>query len=134
MLTTSVAANRQPRGHAGRGVSMTVTEQNGEVTGEPPEANSALAARLRRVGQRVTPQRLVILAALQPGEHLSADEVFARVERQIPGVNRSTVYRTLELFCDLGLVSVARPCRNFTLRSLATVPTPEVSLSTTPCL
>jgi Fur family ferric uptake transcriptional regulator len=65
-----------------------------------------LADRLRRVGQRVTPQRLVILGAMEPGAHLSADEVFARVEPQLPGVNRSTVYRTLELFRDLGLVSM----------------------------
>ena len=65
-----------------------------------------LAERLRRVGQRVTPQRLVILGALEPGAHLSADEVFARVEPALPGVNRSTVYRTLELFRDLGLASM----------------------------
>jgi Fur family ferric uptake transcriptional regulator len=65
-----------------------------------------LAERLRRVGQRATPQRLIILGALQPGEHLSADDVFARVEPALPAVNRSTVYRTLELFRDLGLVSM----------------------------
>ena len=35
---------------------------------------------------------------------------------------------------ERGPVSVARPCRNFTLRSFATLPTPDVSLSTTPCL
>lgn len=64
------------------------------------------AARLRRVGQRATPQRLVILGSLHLGEHLSADDIFARVEPRLPGVNRSTVYRTLELFRDLGLVSV----------------------------
>lgn len=69
-------------------------------------ANAAFAERLRRAGQRVTPQRLVILGALQPGGHLAADEVFARVEAQLPGVNRSTVYRTLELFSEIGLVSV----------------------------
>ena len=69
----------------------------------PPRA--ALAERLRQAGQRVTPQRLVILGALTLGEHLSADEVFARVEPLLPAVNRSTVYRTLELFRDLGLVS-----------------------------
>lgn len=69
-------------------------------------ATRGLADRLRRVGQRVTPQRLVILGALRPGEHRSADEVFARVEPLLPGVNRSTVYRTLELFRDLGLVSM----------------------------
>src|SRR3954451_7249994 len=73
-----------------------------------PRSGSArgLADRLRRVGQRATPQRLIILGALQPGEHLSADDVFARVEPQLPAVNRSTVYRTLELFRDLGLVSM----------------------------
>jgi Fur family ferric uptake transcriptional regulator len=71
----------------------------------PPHSQTA-AARLRRVGQRATPQGLVILGALQPGEHVSADDVFARVEQQLPGVNRSTVYRTLELFRDLGLVSM----------------------------
>lgn len=64
-----------------------------------------LADRLRRTGHRVTTQRLVILGALQADEHVSAEEVLSRVERQLPAVNRSTVYRTLELFRDLGLVS-----------------------------
>ena len=81
-------------------------ERNGlDKINERPGARG-LAERLRRVGQRVTPQRLVILGALRPGEHLAADEVFARVEPLLPGVNRSTVYRTLELFRDLGLVSM----------------------------
>ncbi|MFN8664937.1 MAG: Fur family transcriptional regulator [Thermomicrobiales bacterium] len=69
-------------------------------------SKQVLAERLRRAGQRVTPQRLVILGALLPGTHLAADDVFAQVEGQLPGVNRSTVYRTLELFSELGLVSV----------------------------
>jgi Fur family ferric uptake transcriptional regulator len=64
-----------------------------------------LAGRLRRAGQRVTAQRLVILRALSTGEHVSAEEILGRVEHQAPAVNRSTVYRTLELFRDLGLVS-----------------------------
>src|SRR5215211_9505409 len=81
-------------------------ERNGINGTEEPISRRGLADRLRRVGQRVTPQRLVILGALRPGEHLAADEVFARVEPLLPGVNRSTVYRTLELFSALGLVSV----------------------------
>jgi Fur family transcriptional regulator, ferric uptake regulator len=82
-------------------------ERNGtNGTEQQGEGGRGLADRLRRVGQRVTPQRLVILGALEPGEHLAADEVFARVEPLLPGVNRSTVYRTLELFRDLGLVSM----------------------------
>src|SRR5690242_2200200 len=64
-----------------------------------------LAERLRAAGQRVTAQRLVILEALVPGLHLSADDIYARVAPLLPAVNRSTVYRTLELFRDLGLIS-----------------------------
>src|SRR5688500_15530711 len=81
-------------------------EPHGMNGTEEPIRAHGLADRLRRVGKRVTPQRLVILGALKPGEHLAADEVFPRVEPLLPGVNRSTVYRTLELFRDLGLVSM----------------------------
>lgn len=66
---------------------------------------TAVAQRLRAAGQRVTPQRLLILGAFTPGEHLTADEVYARVEALSPIVNRSTIYRTLETFRDLGLLS-----------------------------
>lgn len=66
---------------------------------------AALAARLRNAGQRVTPQRMLILGAFTPGAHLTADEVYAHVEHVAPAVNRSTVYRTLELFRDRGLIS-----------------------------
>lgn len=65
-----------------------------------------LADRLRAIGQRATPQRLLILSAFrQPHEHLTADEVYARVGPLAPAINRSTVYRTLELFRDLGLIT-----------------------------
>jgi Fur family transcriptional regulator, ferric uptake regulator len=67
--------------------------------------HATLAARLRAAGQRVTPQRLLILGVFRPGEHLSADEVFDRVERELPATTRSTVYRSLESFRDAGLVS-----------------------------
>lgn len=83
-----------------------MTHQQLPQSGLTNPSSSALADQLRRAGQRVTPQRMVILGALLPGGHLAADEVFARVEGQLPGVNRSTVYRTLELFSELGLVSV----------------------------
>lgn len=63
------------------------------------------ARRLRQVGQRATPQRLAVLGVLEPGEHLSADDVFGRVAAKLPGICRSTVYRTLEAFRDAGLVS-----------------------------
>jgi Fur family ferric uptake transcriptional regulator len=70
------------------------------------QPTAALAAMLRSSGQRVTAQRLLILSAFaQPGEHLTADEVYSRVEPLVPALNRSTIYRTLELFRDIGLIS-----------------------------
>lgn len=72
----------------------------------PSRSPEELAARLRSIGQRATPQRLLILGAFaDPCEHLTAEEVYDRVGPLAPAVNRSTVYRTLELFRDLGIIS-----------------------------
>ena len=63
------------------------------------------AAILREKGLRLTPQRLVILNALQKGEHhISAEEIYRDVCSQFPQINISTVYRTLETLKKLGLV------------------------------
>jgi Fe2+ or Zn2+ uptake regulation protein len=68
------------------------------------------AARRRQVGHRVTAQRLSLLGAFATGEHGTVDEVFARLEPLAPAVICSTVCRTLELFRDLGLVTVFSSC------------------------
>jgi len=61
---------------------------------------------LRNKGYRMTPQRLVVLAAIQNSEdHISADEIYAQVRSKYPRMNISTVYRTLELLTELGLVT-----------------------------
>src|SRR5829696_7000865 len=70
--------------HSGDGSLMSL-ERNDMNGTEEPTSTRGLADRLRRVGQRVTPQRLVILGSLRPGEHLAADDVFARVEPLLPG-------------------------------------------------
>ena len=65
-----------------------------------------LVELLRERGQRMTPQRQLILEAVQQLEgHISAEAVHARVAARFPQVNISTVYRTLELLQDLGLVT-----------------------------
>jgi len=64
-----------------------------------------LTAVLHERGQRVTPQRLVINRALRElDRHVTADEVLAAVARRLPNVSLPTVYSTLELFEELGLV------------------------------
>src|SRR5215204_2323682 len=60
---------------------------------------------IRAAGHRVTTQRLRILDTVcDIGEHTSLGEIFARVHRLDPTIDRSTLYRTLKLFVDLGLV------------------------------
>jgi Fe2+ or Zn2+ uptake regulation protein len=62
-----------------------------------------LIEALRVRGMRVTPQRLLIHAALQElGRHATADEVLRRVRAGQPGLSLPTVYATLELLVELG--------------------------------
>jgi Fur family ferric uptake transcriptional regulator len=60
---------------------------------------------LRSRGYRVTPQRQLVLEAVTALRHGTPEEVCTRVQRIAHGVNISTVYRTLELLEDLGLVT-----------------------------
>lgn len=73
---------------------------------EPPMTCHARAiAQLREAGLRLTPQRAMVLEALYhyPG-HATVEEVHQRVAAQSPYVDLSTVYRTLNLLKQHGLV------------------------------
>ena len=60
--------------------------------------------RLRAKGHRLTPQRELVLRAVQRLGHATPDEIYGAVREESQAVNLSTVYRTLELLDDLGLV------------------------------
>ena len=62
------------------------------------------AERLRASGHRLTPQRELVLAAVDTLGHATPDEVYAEVRRHSSSINLSTVYRTLELLDELGLI------------------------------
>ena len=67
---------------------------------------SNLTSRLIELGYRLTPQRMMVLAAIENSvNHISAEEIYAQVVKQYPHVNISTVYRTMELLKRLGLVT-----------------------------
>ena len=69
------------------------------------EAESTLAAALRERGQRVTSQRLVLYRTLRElDRHASAEEVMRAAAPSLPGLSLPTVYATMDLFEDLGLV------------------------------
>jgi Fur family ferric uptake transcriptional regulator len=66
-----------------------------------------LHATLKAKGYRLTPQRQLVLDAVARLGHGTPDEICAEVQRSAPGVNLSTVYRTLELLEELALVTHA---------------------------
>lgn len=67
--------------------------------------DQALSDLLRDRGQRVTSQRLLINRFLHEHRgHLTAEQVLAGVADALPGTALPTVYATLELFEQLGIV------------------------------
>ncbi len=76
---------------------------SGEVEGVVPGAPD-WRAQLRERGYRLTPQRELVLAAVDTLGHATPDEVHHEVRRHASAVNVSTVYRALEVLEDLGLV------------------------------
>lgn len=70
----------------------------------PADPAPELADRLRGSGYRLTPQRELILRAVQRLGHATPDEVLTEVRRDSAAVNLSTVYRTLEVLEELGLI------------------------------
>lgn len=59
---------------------------------------------LKEKGHKITPQRLAIWHLLLEGGHYSAEEISSKLEENFPGIDRSTVYRTLELLTELKLI------------------------------
>ena len=65
-----------------------------------------IAGKLSKQGYRLTPQRIMILSAIENSDnHISAEEIYVQIVAKYPNVNISTVYRTLELLKRLGLVT-----------------------------
>ncbi|HET8660889.1 MAG TPA: Fur family transcriptional regulator [Micromonosporaceae bacterium] len=71
----------------------------------PSGRRAPLAHLLRARGLRVTAQRQLILEAVHGLGHATPEQVLAAVREVAAGVNITTVYRTLELLEDLGLVT-----------------------------
>ena len=65
-----------------------------------PASPGELAARLRELGLRVTPQREQVLDAVRSLGHATPEQICESIE----GVDVTTVYRTLDLLEQIGLV------------------------------
>ena len=62
--------------------------------------------RLREHGLRMTPQRRAIVSEVMRTQgHISPAQMARTIQGEMPGVNASTVYRTLTLLEEVGVLS-----------------------------
>jgi Fe2+ or Zn2+ uptake regulation protein len=69
------------------------------------DADRELIAALRATGRRVTMPRLLVHRHLRAANrHVTAEQVYAELAQQIPSLSAATVYDTLDLLDELGLI------------------------------
>jgi Fur family peroxide stress response transcriptional regulator len=72
---------------------------------EREESDASIIKALRSKGYKATPQRIAICRfALYGRDHPSAKKVFDEVRKTYPTVSLATVYKTLHILKELGLV------------------------------
>ena len=71
----------------------------------PKAVQEKLEAHYRRRGMRRTPQREIIVSVAFAGdEHFTADELWERARAKDPSTARATVYRTIAMLVEAGLL------------------------------
>ena len=71
---------------------------------------NTLIEKLRTRHISVTPQRLAVLANLESRrDHPTAEQIYQEVQTNMPAISFNTVYKTLEVFCQKGLVIKVNP-------------------------
>lgn len=65
-----------------------------------------LKEELKQKGYKLTPQRRAIVDTIieKEGEHLTAEEIYDEVKKNCPEIGLATVYRTILLLEELGVI------------------------------
>jgi Fur family ferric uptake transcriptional regulator len=72
---------------------------------QPGAITMSCLETLKKKGLKLTPQRRLIADIIHSADkHLTAEDIIDYVQHKMPGVNKSTIYRTLELLEDSGCV------------------------------
>lgn len=67
---------------------------------------SGFTAKCREKGLKLTPQRLAIYKILSAkAQHPTINEVYGNIKKEHPSLSLNTVYKTLQLFIELGMAS-----------------------------
>ena len=84
---------------------MTMTSDSPKSTSDGP--HEVLKSVLNQEGRRLTNQRKKILELFETtfrGEHLSAEEIYQQLSRRGEKISPSTIYRTLHVMVELGIL------------------------------
>ena len=72
---------------------------------DPDSRYEYLIAKLRKRNFRMTPQRMALVRVIATSEgHPSANQLYEQVKSQYPTMSPATVYKTLNLFKEMGEV------------------------------
>ena len=63
-----------------------------------------MVSLLRSSGKRITPERELLLRIIENHAHLDAEEIYRIAQKDRPQIGLATVYRTLTLLKELGIV------------------------------
>ncbi len=65
-----------------------------------------LKTMLKEKGYKLTPQRRAVLNIIMEnqGQHLNTEEIYDLVKTQCPDIGLATVYRTLQILDEMGLI------------------------------
>ncbi|MCE7735026.1 MAG: transcriptional repressor [Candidatus Heimdallarchaeota archaeon] len=69
------------------------------------KSDEELVSLLHQKGFKVTPQRFAIFRYLSNNEsHPSADIIFADIKKDLPTISKGTVYKTLSMLSEIGVI------------------------------
>ncbi|MBN2229119.1 MAG: transcriptional repressor [Candidatus Thorarchaeota archaeon] len=68
-----------------------------------------LISRLRENGYKITPQRIAICKIVLSNEkHPNAEQIFEEIKRKHPAISMTTVYHTLDMLKEMGMLTELR--------------------------
>ena len=81
-----------------------------------------LKTLLKEKGYKLTPQRRAVLNIIMEnqGQHLNTEEIYDLVKTQCPDIGLATVYRTLQILDEMGLIlkiNLDDGCSRYTLHN-----------------
>lgn len=83
-------------------------------------AAKKIASRIRQRGHKLTPQRRAILDAIaESHDHLTPAEIHEKVQRRHSNIGLVTIYRTIDLLSEMGLICEVHSggnCHSYLLR------------------